>query len=74
MLAPVLEELAAEYAGRIKFAKLDIEESEATAQGADISSIPCLILYKDGVERARRLAYSPKPQIKAWIEQQTRNG
>ncbi len=48
MVAPVLEEMAVEYAGRVHFFKLDVDASRITAQRFNIRSIPTLLFVKDG--------------------------
>ncbi|MCY4258642.1 MAG: thioredoxin [Rhodobacteraceae bacterium] len=47
-IAPILEELADEYDGKIKIAKVDIDANQTTAADLGIRSIPTLIMYKDG--------------------------
>jgi thioredoxin 1 len=47
-LAPIVEQIAAEWRGRIKVGKLDVDENLAIAQRYDIASIPALLLFKDG--------------------------
>jgi thioredoxin 1 len=49
-LAPTIEELAKEYAGKILVAKLDVDENPATAEKFNVSSIPTVIILKDGHE------------------------
>ena len=48
MIAPVLEALATDYAGRIKIAKLNVDDNPRTASTFNVSSIPTLILFKQG--------------------------
>jgi thioredoxin 1 len=48
MIAPFLEELAAEYQGKVKIAKLDVDENAQSAMKYGVRSIPTLILFKDG--------------------------
>ena len=63
MMAPVLDQLAAEFAGRVKIAKLNVDENQQTASRFNIMSIPTLMLFNNG-----RLVKSipgavPKPEI-----------
>ena len=53
LLGPVLDELAAEWAGRLKIVKVDVERNPATYKAYGIQSIPTLILFDGGEERAR---------------------
>ncbi len=48
MVAPVLEEMAEEYAGKVSFFKLDVDTNRETAQRYNIRSIPTLMFFKDG--------------------------
>ncbi len=48
MMAPIIEELNDKFKGKIKFAKVNIEDNQALAQKFQISSIPNMILFKDG--------------------------
>jgi thioredoxin 2 len=63
MVAPVLEELAAEMAGRLLVAKLNVDENPATAARFGVSSIPTLLLLKAGREIDRIVGAQPKPEI-----------
>ena len=60
MLAPMIEELAAEYEGKITVGKLDTDANGATAQTYGITAIPTVIVFKDGVEAARIIGVNPK--------------
>lgn len=55
MIAPILEEVAAEYAGQLKVAKLDVDSNPLTATQFGVMSIPTLILFKNG-QAVERLA------------------
>src|SRR2546427_12078291 len=63
MVAPVLEELAAEMAGRVRVAKLNVDENPATASRFNVSSIPRLLGLKEGRESDRIVGAQPKPEI-----------
>jgi thioredoxin 1 len=63
MVAPVVEEIAAEHAGKLRVAKLDIDESPYTAQQFGVLSIPTLILFTGGEERGRVIGARGKDYI-----------
>jgi thioredoxin 1 len=48
MIAPILDEIAAEQAGKVKIVKLNVDENQDTARRFDVMSIPTLIVFKDG--------------------------
>jgi thioredoxin 1 len=60
MIAPVLEEIAAEQAGKIRIAKLNIDDNLDVTRRFDVMSIPTLILFKDGEPKARLIGAKPK--------------
>jgi len=63
MIAPILEQFAKEYAGRIKIAKLNVDENPLTASKFAIQSIPTMLLFKNG-ERVNTLVGAlPKNEI-----------
>jgi len=64
MAAPVLEELAGEYADRITIAKLDVDQNAKTAAIYNIMAIPNLIIFKDGKPVSQIVGYKPKAELK----------
>jgi len=60
MLAPVIEELAAEHTGEVKFAKLDTDANPFSAEAYGISAIPTVILFRDGEEVQRFIGVKSK--------------
>ena len=63
MIAPVLEEIAAEMAGRVRVAKLNVDENPATATRFNARSIPTLLVLKAGQEVDRIVGVQPKAEI-----------
>jgi len=63
MIAPVIDQLASEYAGRVKVAKLNVDENQRTASRLNISGIPALLVFKGGREVDRIVGLAPKEQI-----------
>jgi thioredoxin 1 len=72
MIAPALDEIATEMAGKVKIAKVDVDEAPEVATRFGIRSIPCLILFKDGKETDRIVGAQSKTQLKSWIEGQVK--
>lgn len=68
MIAPVLEEISSEYAGKIKIAKLDIDHNPATPPKYGIRGIPTLMLFKDGNVEATKVGAVSKSQLTAFID------
>ena len=68
MLAPVVDEIASEKAGALRVMKLNIDESPAMAQRYGVMSIPTLILFKGGEERARMVGAQGKDKILAQVD------
>ena len=64
MAAPVLEELAKEYAGKITFAKLDVDQNAQTAAKFNIMAIPNLIIFKEGKPVSQIVGFKPKEELK----------
>lgn len=63
MIAPVVEELAAEMAGRVRVAKLNVDDNPATASRFNLRSIPTLLVIKGGREIDRIVGLQPKAEI-----------
>jgi thioredoxin len=70
MIAPVLDELAAESGGRYKIAKLNVDENPRTAGQFNIRSIPTLLIFKNGKLVDQLLGAQPKPAIAARLQAQ----
>ncbi|MGH9968519.1 MAG: thioredoxin TrxC [Pyrinomonadaceae bacterium] len=68
MIAPVLEELASEMAGRVRVAKLNVDENPMTASRFSVRSIPTLLVFKSGREVDRLIGVLPKAEIKRRLE------
>ena len=60
MITPVLEEIAAEHAGKVRIAKLNIDDNLDVTRRFEVLSIPTLILFKDGEPKARLIGAKPK--------------
>ncbi len=68
MIAPLLDDVAAEYADRVTVAKLNIDENPATPPKYGIRSIPTLMLFKDGSVHAQKLGAMSKSQLTEFLE------
>ncbi len=67
MIAPFVEEIAAQYAGRLKVGKLNVDYNGATAMRYNIRGIPTLLLFKGGRIVAQRVGAIPKSEIERMI-------
>jgi len=67
-IAPLLEEVAGEYAGRLKIAKLNIDENPATPPKYGIRGIPTLMLFKNGEVEDMKVGMLSKSQLQAFID------
>ena len=67
MIAPIIEELAKEYAGKVVFAKVDVDRNRRLAMRFGIMSIPTLILFKNGEPVDMMIGAQPKPMIEQMI-------
>jgi thioredoxin len=68
IMAPVIEELAAELAGRVRVGKLDVDVNPATAARFGVRSIPTLLVLRDGRELDRIVGVQPKAEIARRLE------
>lgn len=69
MIAPALEELAGEFAGKLTVAKVNIDENPQTPTHYGVRGIPTLILFKNGKPAATKVGAHPKSQLRAWISE-----
>ena len=63
MVAPIVEEIAGEYAGKLKVGKVDVDNNRQTAMNYSIRSIPTIILFKNGEVAEVMVGAAPKAQI-----------
>lgn len=68
MIAPILDEVAAEYAGKLKIAKLNIDDNQKTPGEYGIRGIPTLMLFKGGNVEATKVGAVSKSQLTAFID------
>ena len=67
MLSPVVDELAAQYAGKGKFGKINVDEQPRLAMNYGVESIPTLLLFKDGRPVDKSVGVVPKSQIERML-------
>jgi thioredoxin-like negative regulator of GroEL len=68
MIAPVIDQLATELAGRVRVVKLNVDDNPRTAARFDLRSIPTLLVLKDGREVDRLVGVQPKQEIVRRLE------
>ncbi|MCB1496403.1 MAG: thioredoxin [Bauldia sp.] len=68
-IAPALEEIATEMGGKVKIAKLNVDENPNIMMRYGVRSIPTLILFKDGEPTAMQVGAVPKQKLSDWIQQ-----
>ena len=68
MIAPILDEIADEYAGKVRITKLNIDENPATPPKYGIRGIPTLMLFKDGNVEATKVGAVSKSQLTAFLD------
>ncbi|HHJ39853.1 MAG: thioredoxin [Methylothermaceae bacteria B42] len=69
MIAPILEQIAEGYQGKLKVAKLNIDENPKTPQHYGVRGIPTLMLFKDGEVEATKVGALSKSQLEAFLNQ-----
>ena len=67
-IAPILDELATELDGKLKIAKVNVDDNQQTAARYEVLSIPTLILFKDGAEAKRVVGALPKRRLEAELD------
>ena len=68
MIAPILDSIANEYAGRLKVAKLNIDDNQNTPNTYGVRGIPTLMLFKNGAVEATKVGMMSKAQLVAFID------
>ncbi|WP_018291570.1 thioredoxin [Verrucomicrobium sp. 3C] len=69
MVAPVIEELANELSGKVKFGKVNVDQQQDLARRFSIQSIPTLLIFRDGEVRGRQVGAASKSHILAKIQE-----
>ncbi|HEY8578806.1 MAG TPA: thioredoxin [Beijerinckiaceae bacterium] len=67
MIGPSLEEISNEMAGKVKIAKINVDENPGVAGKMGIRSIPTLFLFKDGKAASQKVGAAPKGELVRWI-------
>ena len=68
MLSPILDEIAADYAGRLKVAKMNIDDNQNTPSSYGVRGIPTLMIFKNGVVEATKVGAMSKSQLSSFID------
>ena len=72
MIAPILDDVAADYAGRVKICKLNVDENQATPPRYGIRGIPTLMLFRNGNVEATKVGALSKSQLIAFLDSSLR--
>ncbi|MBV2359503.1 thioredoxin [Thalassococcus sp. CAU 1522] len=67
-IGPALEELSAQYEGKVKIAKVDVDQNPNSAAAMGVRGIPALFIFKDGQVVSNRAGAAPKAALQSWIE------
>lgn len=68
MIAPILDEVAKDYAGKLKVAKINIDDNQGTPSKFGVRGIPTLMIFKNGAVEATKVGALSKSQLKAFID------
>jgi len=68
MIAPILDEIAGDYQGKLKIAKVNVDENQQVTQKYGIRSIPTLMIFKGGTVQAQKVGAMSKSQLAAFID------
>jgi len=68
-IGPALEELSAEYEGRVKIVKLNVDENPDTPASMGVRGIPALFMFRDGTNVSNKVGAIPKASLANWIEE-----
>ena len=68
MIGPALEEISSEMEGKVKIAKLNVDENPQISSQLGIRSIPALMVFKDGKVVAQKVGAAPKGELSRWIQ------
>lgn len=71
MIGPALEEISKELEGKVKIAKVNVDENQRVAAQYGIRSIPALLVFKDGKQVSQKVGAAPKGDLARWIQQAT---
>ena len=69
MIAPALDEIAQQFAGKITIAKVNIDENPGTPAKYGVRGIPTLIIFKNGQVAAQKIGALPKSKLVEWVQQ-----
>lgn len=69
MIAPIVEEVAAEHNGKLKVVKVDIDENQSIAQQYNIRGIPTLMIFRDGKVQGMKVGAITKGQLRSFVEE-----
>ena len=70
-IAPIVEELASEYQGKVKICKLNIDDNPEAPTKFSVRGIPTLLLFKNGAVVSQKVGAAAKSQLSAWIDSNT---